>query len=143
MAATCTHTKHAPPVDSCSCGIYAVKTFDALHDAGYNWGEATNGRVWVVAEVNLCGRVRPGRIGYRAQLAYPKIVYVPARPAAAGCSHPRPLRRAHPTHRPLHRKEDVSMEIGKEEETVVVEPVEITVKRPKPQPKPQKAPTKT
>jgi hypothetical protein len=32
----------------------------------------------VVAEVKLAGRVRRGQIGYRAQLAYPKKVYVPA-----------------------------------------------------------------
>lgn len=78
LAAVCMRAKHAPPAASCTCGIYAVKTFDDLLDKGYNWGRAEGGRLWVVAEVNLWGRVRPGRIGYRAQLAYPKRVYVPA-----------------------------------------------------------------
>ena len=55
-----------------------MKSFEDLHAHGYNWGETEAGKVWVVAEVSLWGRVRPGRIGYRAQLAYPKKVYVPA-----------------------------------------------------------------
>ncbi|MDQ3671476.1 MAG: hypothetical protein M3364_03430 [Actinomycetota bacterium] len=34
-------------------------------------------RIIVVAEIKLWGRIRVGRIGYRAQLAYPRKVYVP------------------------------------------------------------------
>lgn len=77
LVATCPHSKHTPPVASCSCGIYAVKSFEDLREHRYNW-QATDGRIWVVAEVSLWGRLRPGQIGYRAQFAYPKTVYVPA-----------------------------------------------------------------
>jgi hypothetical protein len=78
LAATCERKKHTPPATSCSCGIYAVKSFDDLLAAGYNWGQTEDGKTWVVAKVSLWGRVRAGRIGYRSQLAYPKKVYVPA-----------------------------------------------------------------
>lgn len=77
LVATCERKTHAPPASSCSCGIYAVKTFDDLQAAGYNWWQIEGGKLWVIAEISLWGRVRPGRIGYRAQLAYPKRVWVP------------------------------------------------------------------
>ncbi len=78
LVAMCTRSEHTPPVTSCMCGIYAMNTFDDLLGAGYNWDEVTDGRIWVVAEISLYGAVRPGRIGYRAQFAYPETVYVPA-----------------------------------------------------------------
>ena len=50
----------------------------------------------------------------------------PGAQAAAGCSDPRTLRRAHRSHRSLHRKEDVNVDIEeeKETETIIVEPLE-------------------
>ena len=77
LMATCTRNEHTPPITSCSCGIYAVNSFEDLRERRYNWGEAADGRIWVVAEVSLWGRLRPGQIGYRAQFAYPETVYVP------------------------------------------------------------------
>lgn len=75
---------HTPPVKSCSCGIYAVKTFEDLKEHGYNvWDEGAwrsrpeDPKVWVVVRVSLWGDVVEGGIGYRAQYAYPKKIYVP------------------------------------------------------------------
>ena len=80
---------HKPPVASCGCGIYAVKTFEDLKHHRYNWGgpisinvptypEETEEKVWVLAEVALYGEVVPGRIGWRASKAAPQVVYVSA-----------------------------------------------------------------
>jgi hypothetical protein len=77
---------HVPPSANCSCGVYAVKTFEELRGNGYNWEEVPldeNG-VWVVAQIKLWGQVRRGRIGYRAQYAYPQKVYVPAHKLTLG-----------------------------------------------------------
>ena len=64
-------------------------TFEDLKANSCNWGDTSNPSgyssragsagelVWVVAEVKLWGEVRRGAIGYRAQYAYPKTVYVP------------------------------------------------------------------
>ena len=76
---------HVPPLKSCSCGIYAVKTFEDLKEHGYNMWEAgayrvsskSGTQIWVVARVSLWGDVIEGQIGYRAQYAYPKKIYVP------------------------------------------------------------------
>jgi hypothetical protein len=70
------------PFARCSCGIYAVKTFEDLKRNSYNWNDLSvthpsDELVWVVAEVKLWGEVRRGAIGYRAQYAYPKTIYVP------------------------------------------------------------------
>ena len=83
LVAECNVNKsHKPPVKSCGCGIYAVKSFDDLKENGYNiWEErAFRGEsgVWVVARIALWGEVVEGLIGYRAQYAYPKKIYVPA-----------------------------------------------------------------
>jgi hypothetical protein len=74
---------HRPPVKRCTCGIYALKSFEDLKQHGYNWNsvaasEAGEELLMVVAEIKLWGRIRVGQIGYRAQSAYPHKVYVPA-----------------------------------------------------------------
>jgi hypothetical protein len=70
----------------CTCGIYATKTFEDLKKNSYNWNDLSapgwsasrpSDDVWVVAEVKLWGEVRRGAIGYRAEYAYPKTIYVP------------------------------------------------------------------
>jgi hypothetical protein len=69
---------HEPPAKGCSCGVYAVKSFEDLRGVGYNWGQSEGGKVWVVAEVALYGNVRRGATGWRASKAAPQKVYVPA-----------------------------------------------------------------
>jgi hypothetical protein len=83
FVATCANERHEPPVARCSCGIYAVDSFETLRAHDYHWeqegdDEAIGRYVWVVAEINLWGEVRKGRVGFRASKAYPKKVYVPA-----------------------------------------------------------------
>ena len=63
LAATCERKKHAPPATSCTCGVYAVKSFEDLHAHGYNWGETEAGKVWIVAEVSLWGACAQGGSG--------------------------------------------------------------------------------
>lgn len=90
VAACDLHKAHKPPVKSCGCGIYAVKTFEDLKEHGYNmlgdreqtlyWPEQT----YVVVQVALWGEVVEGRIGYRAQYAYPQKVWVPSNKLKVG-----------------------------------------------------------
>ncbi len=75
--------EHTSPVKGCSCGIYAVTSFEELLKVGYNWSlsyrsEERGECVGVVAEVKLWGRIRRDQIGFRAEFAYPQKVYVPA-----------------------------------------------------------------
>jgi hypothetical protein len=69
-------------------GIYAVINFESLKENAYNWRAAAEmlgaTYVWVIAEVALWGDVRKGVIGYRAEFAYPKKVYVPAQQLLLG-----------------------------------------------------------
>ena len=70
---------HEIPVPSCSCGIYAGLNLEHLRDMGYvdshvgYRGMATG----VVGEVWLKGKVIECTTGYRAEMAYPKKIYVP------------------------------------------------------------------
>ena len=104
---------HKPPVKSCGCGIYAVKTFDDLKEHRYNVdGQTIAGfiekeMVWVVARVALWGEVAEGRIGYRAQYAYPKKIYVPADKLKLAALIRERYGVKVGDHRPLHRKESV------------------------------------
>lgn len=88
VAACAAGNAHDPPAVDCHCGIYAVKSFEALREHGYNWHEVgypggdywrefPRG-VWVNAEIRLWGNVRKGQIGWRAQFAYIESVHVPA-----------------------------------------------------------------
>jgi hypothetical protein len=87
LVAECDRDPHSA-FARCSCGIYATKSFEDLKKNSYNWNDTsipwlpawtspTEELVWVVAEVKLWGEIRRGTIGYRAQYAYPKTVYVP------------------------------------------------------------------
>jgi hypothetical protein len=72
--------EHVPPADRCSCGIYAVTSFEELKRNSYNWQKPgdLDWNTWVIAEVNLWGAIRRGTIGFRAQYGYPRKIYVPA-----------------------------------------------------------------
>ena len=61
---------HEAPVDGCSCGVYAAKSYEHLASIGY-LGQGPHG------EVHLWGRVWDHRLGYRAQYAYPKNIIIP------------------------------------------------------------------
>lgn len=74
IEATCTTRDHGEeeisPVESCSCGLYSFKTPHKLRTDNY-LNQA------VFAEVYYWGRVIEHSMGYRAQYAYPKKIYMP------------------------------------------------------------------
>jgi preprotein translocase subunit YajC len=63
------HDAHDVPQANCTCGIYAVKTLDHFRSAGYE-------RFGICGEVFLWGKVVEHELGYRAQLAYPKNLFL-------------------------------------------------------------------
>ena len=69
MEALCAK-EHESPAARCTCGIYAARTLDYLREIAYH----THG---ILGEVHLWGTIVPGRLGWRAQYAYPKRLYVP------------------------------------------------------------------
>lgn len=72
------HRHHAPPVRGCGCGIHVHRHLKNLKKDGYHYGEKTHdGRVWVIAEVALFGRVERGSIGHRGGTAEIVAVFVP------------------------------------------------------------------
>ena len=60
---------HDAPHANCTCGIYAVKTLDHFRSAGYE-------RFGIYGEVFLWGKVVEHEQGWRAQLAYPKKLFL-------------------------------------------------------------------
>jgi hypothetical protein len=63
------HDAHDVPQANCTCGIYAVKTLDHFRSAGYE-------RFGICGEVFLWGKVVEHELGYRAQFAYPKNLFL-------------------------------------------------------------------
>jgi len=63
------HDAHDAPQEKCTCGIYAVKTLDHFRSMGYE-------RFGIHGEVYLWGKVVEHELGYRAQLAYPKNLFL-------------------------------------------------------------------
>jgi len=59
--------RHEAPQATCTCGIYAAKSFDDLRDQGYL-------RRGIRGEVYLWGKVIEHQSGWRAQFAYPKTL---------------------------------------------------------------------
>jgi hypothetical protein len=60
---------HEPPQTDCTCGIYAAKTLHHLRSAGFE-------RYGICGEVFLWGKVVEHERGWRAQLAYPKNLFL-------------------------------------------------------------------
>jgi hypothetical protein len=58
------------PHSNCTCGIYAAKNIEHLRQFGYE-GRGIHG------EVYLWGTVVEHRLGWRAQFAYPKSLFLP------------------------------------------------------------------
>jgi hypothetical protein len=63
------HDAYDAPQEKCTCGIYAAKTFQHLRSAGYD-------RYGICGEVCLWGKVVEHELGWRAQLAYPKNLFL-------------------------------------------------------------------
>ncbi len=66
-----THGPDELPYFGCTCGVYAAKTMDHLHQCGY-------GKFGVHGEVYLWGKVVEHERGWRAQFAYPKTLLLAA-----------------------------------------------------------------
>ena len=60
---------HDAPQEKCTCGVYAAKNLEHLHRAGY-------GGYGICGEVCLWGKVIEHERGWRAQLAYPKNLFL-------------------------------------------------------------------
>ena len=60
---------HDAPQANCTCGIYAVKTLHHFRSAGYE-------RFGIYGEVYLWGTVVEHELGWRAQFAYPKNLFL-------------------------------------------------------------------
>lgn len=58
------------PWAKCSCGIYATKTLKKLRSNGYH-------AMGVLGTISMWGYMVDGGEGYRAQFAYPRVIYVP------------------------------------------------------------------
>lgn len=70
--------KGGPPCEgNCSCGLYAAKTYKHLMGMGYPSYDAATGKFCVVGEVSLWGKIVEGTQGWRAQVGYPRKLYVP------------------------------------------------------------------
>lgn len=64
------HGAHELPHAHCTCGVYAAKNIEHLRQFGYD-GRGIHG------EVYLWGTVVEHRLGWRAQFAYPKSLFLP------------------------------------------------------------------
>ena len=64
------HDAHEPPQTNCTCGVYAAKTFHHLCSVGY-------AKCGIHGEVYLWGAVVEHELGWRAQFAYPKTLFLP------------------------------------------------------------------
>lgn len=61
---------HKTPHSDCTCGVYAVKSLEHLRQIGYE-------RRGIYGEVYLWGTVVEHKLGWRAQFAYPKSLFLP------------------------------------------------------------------
>jgi preprotein translocase subunit YajC len=64
------HGDHELPHPNCTCGVYAAKNREHLRRVGYE-GRGIHG------EVYLWGTVVEHKLGWRAQFAYPKSLFLP------------------------------------------------------------------
>jgi hypothetical protein len=63
------HDSHEAPQAKCTCGVYAAKSLEHLRKNGYD-------RCGIYGEVCLWGTVVEHERGWRAQLAYPKNLFL-------------------------------------------------------------------
>lgn len=65
-----THNPNELPYLKCTCGVYAARTIEHLHQCGYRFG--------IYGEVYLWGAVVEHERGWRGQFAYPKTLFLAA-----------------------------------------------------------------
>jgi hypothetical protein len=66
------------PGNTCGCGFYSARTLTHLRSMGYHqYNDAKDGAVTIVGRVANWGKVVPGTQGWRAEYAYPEMLYVP------------------------------------------------------------------
>lgn len=63
------HDAHDAPQENCTCGVYAAKSLAHLRTFGYT-------QYGIHGEVNLWGTVVEHELGWRAQFAYPKTLFL-------------------------------------------------------------------
>lgn len=63
------HDSHDAPQAKCTCGVYAAKSLEHLRKNGYD-------RCGIYGEVCLWGTIVEHERGWRAQLAYPKNLFL-------------------------------------------------------------------
>jgi hypothetical protein len=63
------HDSHEAPQAKCTCGVHAAKSLEHLRKNGYD-------RCGIYGEVCLWGTVVEHELGWRAQLAYPKNLFL-------------------------------------------------------------------
>lgn len=69
--------EHVAPEFRCQCGIHAFKNSGVLgHEIMTGWNFTVPNETRFIGEVSLWGKIIVHRLGYRAQFAYPKRVYV-------------------------------------------------------------------
>lgn len=64
-------TPHGAPEERCTCGLYAARDLTALRSR-----HLLGLRFMAAGEVSLWGKVIPARLGYRAELAYPRSIFI-------------------------------------------------------------------
>jgi hypothetical protein len=65
------------PGTSCTCGFYSAKTLDHLRSMGYHSYHEHGSDTSVVGQLANWGRVIEGSQGWRAEFAYPAVMFVP------------------------------------------------------------------
>ncbi|MGA2235617.1 MAG: hypothetical protein ABSG23_09095 [Terriglobales bacterium] len=65
------HDAHEPPQANCTCGVYASKSLEQLLTTVY-------AKCGIHGEVYLWGTVVEHELGWRAQFAYPKTLFLPS-----------------------------------------------------------------
>ncbi len=73
---------HLPPIESCTCGVYATKSKEPSYASATNikpvpWVAALGVRSLVYGQVALWGTVVEHQDGYRGEYAYPRRIIVP------------------------------------------------------------------
>lgn len=82
--AECSHCTNEDPASDnhvpgtqCTCGFYSAKTLEHLREMGYHSYDQGSDTVSVVGQLANWGRVIEGSQGWRAEFAYPAVLFAP------------------------------------------------------------------